>query len=204
MARLNEILVGRFARGLQKVFGMKGEVPVASLAPEVMPVHSLMSGIENRYLEGWDLYSWTAGVAAVAAQQGCFRLRNPPTSNVLAVVVKASVFGALTDGPQLQQGAVGVDFAVAGMTNVRLDSRGRPSPTLIFSTSNAGNPPVSLPVRMQASFPANASVDYILHEDMEIPLLPGDAIQFQSNVANQNLNGCFTWRERFLEESERT
>lgn len=203
MARFNEILVGRYNNALRKMFGMKGAAPAPQAGGEFMPVMPFFYGAENRFLEQWDQFSWTAGVLAVAAQNAVFRLRNPIGSNVIAVVVKALCFGSVADAPALQQGAINADFTTAAMSSVRLDNRGRPSPTLIFSTSDAVNPPVSLPVRMQASFPANGSIDYILYEGMEMPLLPGDAIQFQSNVVNQALHGCFMWRERALEESER-
>jgi hypothetical protein len=50
----------------------------------------------------------------------------------------------------------------------------------------------------------NTNVDVIVFEDHEITLLPGDALDVANGVANQALGVTFWWRERFLEDSERT
>jgi hypothetical protein len=41
-------------------------------------------------------------------------------------------------------------------------------------------------------------------EDQEFPLFPGVAIQFDTAGVNEALVINFRWRERFLEDSERT
>ncbi len=56
---------------------------------------------------------------------------------------------------------------------------------------------------MVKNFPANQSVEFITYENQEYPLLPGEAMQINSNVANQQIRASFRWRERLLEESER-
>jgi hypothetical protein len=67
-----------------------------------------------------------------------------------------------------------------------------------------GTPAVAFFARYGGSFQANSFFDFIIDTIHEFPLLPGDAIQVQSGVANQASNISWMWRERFLEESERT
>jgi len=50
---------------------------------------------------------------------------------------------------------------------------------------------------------ANTPFQYIQHEDQQIPLAPGDALIFQG-IAGVVVFLTFWWRERFLEDSERT
>src|SRR5260370_12541687 len=95
MAQLNEILVGRVSRGLQKLFGIKGSSPVSTMAPEVMPIHPLFNGVENRYLDGWNRFGADFNQPAVAASQGGIRLRNPATSNVIAIFEKIAMANAV-------------------------------------------------------------------------------------------------------------
>src|SRR5437899_9413190 len=90
MALYNEILVGRFARGIQKYFGAKGSPPIKQLAGDLYIVHKLFNGAENRYLEGWSRFGWVAGQAAAVGNKSAVRLRNPPTSNVIAVIERIS------------------------------------------------------------------------------------------------------------------
>src|SRR5260370_24325928 len=86
MARLNEILVGRFGRSLQKHFGIKGPVPVATLAPEIIPVINVFSGVETRYTDAWNRFGAVSSLAALAGNETLGQLRNPAGSNIIAVV----------------------------------------------------------------------------------------------------------------------
>src|SRR5438034_3476406 len=88
MARFNEILVGRYNRFVQKLLSMKGDAPVPQLASEFQPIIPTFSGVENRYLEGWDRFSITLSQTAVAAQTNGLQFRNPAGSNVIAVFEK--------------------------------------------------------------------------------------------------------------------
>src|SRR5713101_5173625 len=106
MGRFNEILVARYNRYLQKLFGIKGDAPVPILASEIMPSFSLFSGIENRFLESW--YRYGIGIdipAGAAGKNGQVRLRNPSGSNVLGVVEKVTMnsTAVLTFGVQVGQ-----------------------------------------------------------------------------------------------------
>jgi len=48
----------------------------------------------------------------------------------------------------------------------------------------------------------NTTHDYIVHEDHQLLIQPGFAVQVNSTVANQTLGVSMHWRERPLEESE--
>ena len=207
MARLNEILVGRYARALQKLFGVKGDVPVATLAPEIMPVHIVPSGVENRYLDGWERFGVTIGQVAVAASLGGLQIRNPSTSNVIAVLEKITWNnnGAAADRGALFFKPTGaVDLATTSVpTNVNLDTRGRSFSSLTFSQASpasvAGYGGVAA-----AGAGIGGNYDFIFDIDQELPLLPGSAYLLQSQTVNNALAVTWLWRERFLEESERT
>jgi hypothetical protein len=205
MARLNEILVGRFARGLQKLFGIKGEAPVAVLAPEVMPIHGLMNGVENRYLEGWDRFGFNFAVGGVAANLTAVRLRNPPTSGVIIVLEKLDCSTPAAQLLQLGKQTANTDLAtVVSMPNRNLDARGRTSSSAVFSSDNSAAV-VALAAAVGAlSGNPNALYNLFQFEDQEIPILPGDAYQLTTGLVNSNLNGMIMWRERTLEESEKS
>lgn len=205
MARYNEILVGRFARMVQKLFGMKGEVPVGSLAGELSVIFPLINGVENRYLESWDRFAFAGTQAGAAAANATWQIRNPAGSNVVMVIEKITVAATNTGFsiPAFRHGALTTDLAtVASYNNPRLDSRGRPNPTAIISS--ATNVSGGLANKVTVAGLLNTSVDFFLFEEQEVNLLPGDAAQIVEGIANQALTVSWVWRERFLEESERT
>jgi len=199
MARFNEILAGRYNRFLQKLFQLKGGPPAAQLASEVMPVFPFFAGVENRFLETWDRFMAGTSVAPSAGNLSGARLRNPATSNSLAVVEKMVVLQGTTSQMSVGQQAVATDLASV-MPSTRLDARGRQNTGLVVSFQNTtaaiptGNGLVLNP-------PANTEYDVITFEDQEMTLLPGDAITV-TTVANVLLVIGLMWRERALEESE--
>src|SRR5437899_398976 len=94
MAIYNEILAGRFARGIQKIFSMKGGVPTKQLSGEVMPIIKLedSTSLENRVTHSWRSFAYRGSQALGGA--GTFaavRLRNPSASNVVAVLEKITL-----------------------------------------------------------------------------------------------------------------
>lgn len=210
MAIYNENLSARFSRAILRLFSLKGPNTAAKqISGEIMPVLPLFFGVEARKLEGWERFSTAAVLAAGGAGNfGALRLRNPSGSGEIAVIEKASVWGPLTDTPRMQLAAQATDFAVPGPGN-RIDPRSLAGPTvgtvssgMLVSTSTSGT---NLAATLQAAtFAPNTVYDFILFEDQEITLLPGDAFQLISNVANQAFNANILWRERVLEESERT
>jgi hypothetical protein len=207
MARFNEILTGRHNRALQKLFSMKGGPPAPQLASEISASIPMFHGAENRYLEAWMRFSFSVGVAPVAGQLGTARLRNPAASNVVAVFerIVATNNVALPDQPQLEHQSSGADLAIVAFTQqMRWDPRGSQQTVLIASVNTAGSPAVAFLLKELGNFPANNTHQFINDDSQQLTLLPGDALQVQSNVVNQTLFVSFLWRERFLEDSERT
>lgn len=206
MARYNEILVGRFARAVQKLFGMKGEVPIGSLAGELQVIHSFLSGVENRILEGWQRYAIPISQAAVAAQTNGMQIRNPLGSNVVAVLEKsqfASGVAADTFTENLAPGLNPPDLG-ATATGLRLDNRSISGSVCLVSNSGASPAQVGTSIALFPLPTASVPLDTILFEDQELLLLPGDALRVTNAQVNATTRWHIIWRERFLEDSERT
>lgn len=207
MARLNEILAGRFGRGLQKLFQIKGPVPVATLAPEIMPVHGLFSGAEHRYLEGWGRFAISTPIGGTVGNVNGIRFRNPLTSGVVAVFEKLLLINqsAGAESWNISFGASGTDLASIGIiTSTRLDPRGNPQPGLIFSFTAAAAITGLTNVLGPLTVAANAQFEFIVTDIQEISLLPGDALQAATLTVNAGTAVILIWRERPLEDSEKT
>src|SRR5260370_24014979 len=110
MAYTNEILVGRVNRGLQKLFGIKGPSPVPQLASDVQAVHPLFNGVENRYLDGWNRFGAQTSQGASVGNISGFRIRNPSTSNVIAVFEKIAVSTSVAGDVFIRIGAQAADL----------------------------------------------------------------------------------------------
>lgn len=213
MALYNEILVGRFNRFLQKIFSLKGKTGAPQLAGEIIPVLPFFNGVENRFVEGWNRYGQFLAVAANGAgNRSGIRLRNPAVSNCIVVLEKIQpmVPSAVASNWAISRGTATTDLAIAAtMPNARFDGRQAVGGTsvLILSQQNVGTPLTSLnnaAVIWQVNTTGLFSVDAILFEEQEIPLAPGDAVQFDSSFDNTQINVNVWWRERFLEDSERS
>jgi hypothetical protein len=204
MARFNEILVGRYNRLIQKLLGMKGDASLFQFSTEMMAVLPMYSGAENRYLEQWDRFgmSQSPGAGGAGNRTG-IRIRNPGSSNVIAVIEKLFVSGLVADNPVINVGPQPADFGtIAVNTSSRFDARGRQQPTLIVS--NSGNVGATPAVNLaQVFFTASVQVELIFQENQELPILPGDALTIFATALNQGVSATFWWRERLLEESER-
>lgn len=208
MALFNEILVGRFNRGIQKLFGIKGGPPAAQLSSEIAVNHQLASGSENRYLEGWNLVSATyqTAVTAGGASAG-FRFRNPATSNAVAVIISATYYDILAspvNGLGTFVIGVGGDLGTAQAAPTTWDPRFGVGSVLIVSSSITSPAALTSPAVIKFfSYPANV-LTTLLEPQVEVPLLPGRTLQITSDAqtGSQPLVNV-TWRERFLEDSER-
>lgn len=205
MASYLELNVGRYNRLLQKLFGIKTPIRPTAV-PEVGQFVPLFHGAENRYLEGWERFAHAiAFSAAGVGNVNQFRLRNPAASNVIAVIEKIAVSSAAT-AISSRMGLTQTAGDLAGVLFLaapRLDPRGRPTSALIISNAQAvSNLPGNL--KWIGSAPISTTVDAILFEDQELPLLPGDAIHVEDITVNIASNIGFVWRERFLEDSERS
>jgi hypothetical protein len=203
MARLNEILVGRFNRGLQKIFGIKGDAPVATLAPEIMPVHLLTTGVESRYLEGWNRFAAVGVLAASAGNVGGIRFRNDITSNAVAVFEKLAFSIGVTGQVNMLLGVQNSNLAGTTLGSNRLDSRGNQNSVIIQSMQNNAAAIAGANI-FAVTIQGNTTYDLIAYENQEITVLPGDALTIVANTPNVLLEVSAFWRERFLEESERS
>ncbi len=204
MARYNEILVGRYNRRLQKLLGMKGEPPAPQLSSEIQTSLQIFTGAEERYLESWELHQFFVqfGLAGVGFVNH-LRIRNPATSNVIAVCESArATQGGTQDTFFLRSETTATDFSV-NTSNTNLDARGRIHSSLVISTSQAASIGTN-----SKTFAAVASLsqngDFFAGSAAEeIPILPGDALTMFQLTTNIQAIYQMRWRERFLEEGER-
>ncbi len=202
MARLNEILVGRFNRIFQKVYGIKGAAPVATLAPEIMPTHPVFSGVELRYIESWNRFGHRVDIGASALNTSAWQLRNPPGSNLLAVVERLEVSSINASGI-----IVGVASPYAAYANpangFNLDSRQTSGNGAQVTSQNTAPAVPAFNVFWEVNAAVNALFKLIDTIHQEIVLGPGSSIIAAGTAINTDLNVQVQWRERFLEEGER-
>jgi hypothetical protein len=208
MARFNEILVGRFNRALQKVSGIKGAASTPVLASEIVPSFSLFWGSENRYLESWERFGAVNNVTATAANVSCGRLRNPVGSNIVIVVEKLVASELAADILLFRWGQATSDLTtLQALNGNRFDARGRPNPTALMSqqSTSVSAPPLNNQFTWDTQFVAgNTPYQAIFTDIHELAMLPGDALQIETTAVNVGLRVGYIWRERFLEESERS
>jgi hypothetical protein len=205
MARFNEILVGRYNRLIQKLFGMKGDASLFQFSTEMMAVLPMFIGAENRYLESWDRFGICAQQSGVAAVLTTFKIRNPVGSNVVAVMEKIATEINAVDEITLQGGTDQTDGATIMPTvgaNWDLRSQRLQGATCIVSRSGLAAPP-SMVARARCQQVANTTYDFITTDVQEVTLLPGASLQLVNTTPNVTSGGTFWWRERLLEESER-
>lgn len=201
MGRFNEMLVPRFSRFFQKLTGIKGGNPVPTLAPEVMPVHPIFHGNENRWLEQWDRYGGYIDRAAVAAFTS-IRFRMPSTAPILAVLESIKILTGVADpGLLLYIGPVSTDLGAPSPSPGRLDARTERGngAAIISAQTAAGIPGFNFG---EIATQANTALELIATENQEITIMPGDAWQIVQSVLNSRFFASFIWRERYLEPSE--
>lgn len=210
MAVYNEILVARFNRALQKLTGIKGGAPVKQLGSEILPVFPIFWGVENRYLESWAKFGSTINLTGVAANNSAWRLRNPVGSNVIAVIENITLVNNNAGAAQynLEGWIQTLTDLATDLTSfvTRFDAR---QGAAVFSTckvsqqntaplAGIGNTPGLVNIFQTTTFPL------ITTDNQELPLLPGDAMQLRAPTVATGMQGFVWWRERFLEDSERS
>jgi hypothetical protein len=212
MARFNEVLAGRFNRFTQKHFSMKGRQGTPTISADIQMGMDYHSGEESRVHEAWNLYARSVSGAAIVGQLGEVELRNPPTSGVIAVVTYASWIDAAASTAVAQpffslfRGATTDQNAPT--SSAPIDRRSlNASSTLQFS-QNTGAPTAPGGTNLGAvnagTGPAANSTVILVPPVLELPLLPGDAFLFQGVQANSAYSFSIWWRERALEDSEKT
>lgn len=201
----NEIQIGRFARALQKHFGQKGAPPTMSVGPDLVPTFPLIPGAELDYLLSWNRFGFSATLAAVAAQFGFGQLRNPAGSNVVGEIVKiAGAVNVATTGISLVMGVSALAQGTAASV-VRMDARlGALQPSIAATTGTAVSPLAGLNAIELFRRSTADTFEIIMVPPCTIPLLPGDAVILAGGGANNVFDVTFWWRERVLEESEKS
>jgi hypothetical protein len=199
----NQIQTGRFNRLIQKLFSIKGAASLTEIGAEIIPSLNIDLGVEARYLQSWERFAGLLTVAAVSTKFGVVQLRNPLGSNVVAVIEQAT-FTNISDTPLIQiLTSTNTDLTtVVALTNTALDGRTRQNPSLIYSTENDFVAALTGTVAWAGSTGAANTVDAIIDENQEIPILPNTVVKFAANTANVAVRVAVKWRERTLEESE--
>lgn len=197
-----DVWLSRINRSLEKLFNVKGGPTLVDIDPALRAVQQIGSGVENRYLEGWNRFIGSFAVAAVAAQFSRALIRNPANSNVVAVLESIYPFGATAQvdmGIENAQPSLGTVQA-AGTLLRRLDARSGFSDAvcILSSDTNATQNPGAAFVPLRR----NTSAEVIVTANQEITLLPNDGWWMVSDVVNVQLLVNIIWRERPIEQSE--
>ena len=205
MAIFNEILVGRYNKALQRAFGIKASAPVRQLGGEILPVTTIFRGVEEHYLESWNLWGATRNIVANVGNVGTFQLRVPTTSNVIVVVEKLTVTSTNAAIEILVGTKASTTDLATALASVTRETRqlATTSSAAIVSTTNVTVPGPNAfyeGIAGSAGFQQN---EMILTPNQEVVITPGFVLQVQTLTANVSLIVSIFWRERYLEESER-
>lgn len=211
MALYNEILVGRFNNLIKKWMSFKGQAPAPQLAGEITPAFNIPMGVETRFLEGWYRYGWVTDLAATPGLTSAARLRNPEGSGMIAVIESCKLWSAAAQEIDIRQRANSSTNANLGTPSnpFSLEERTGPLPkneitsSLQISTDLAGSQ-LGTAIWAMMMPAGGAPVELITYDDQQWVIDPGQWIQIFSNLANTRWMANFTWRERALEESERS
>lgn len=206
MAAFNEIGYGRFSRALQKLFGIKGAAPVPTLAPEIQPVHIVFHGIEDRFHEGWNRFGVGLFLGATVGQTAGIQIRNPLASNTIIVIDRIILQSDAAQELDLSKGSGQADLpTIAAVTSLdfRQNVGANIGPTSSVVSSSLASPG-SLNLIERFATSATSSSQIIGTNNQELPLAPNEAFRIVSTVANTGMRLGFWWRERFLEEMERS
>ena len=188
MALHNEILVGRFNRWLQKLTGIKAEPPAPQLASEISPNLQFLSGVEDRAMQGWFRFGVSILLAA-GTNNASVRLRNNAGSNRLVVFEKLKAGSDAATRVALETQTLNTDLAsvVAASSNMAWDKRMNQGSPVVISSDQNGNPALSL-LRDEVVLTLNSlSQDFLVTDDQEVILSPGEAIQMRCITLNTTL-----------------
>jgi hypothetical protein len=202
MAVTGEVQIGRINRFLTKWLGSKGSSPRMTIGGEIVPVLPLWSGAENRWLESWDKFGFFAFVAAVAAVNSRFRIRNPAGSKVIIVVEALIAVPAAADTIVLQE-ARGIATDLATTFNATpLDARNPRKSAVITSIGTSATDMAGQSSVFDSAAPASLPAIFINTINQEFPITPGDTYEMKANTVNNACTFSMFYRERALEDSE--
>ena len=209
MGKFNEILAGRFNRFTQKHFSMKGREGTPTLSADVQMGMDFNSGVENRYLESWDVFARSGTIALFAGNAATAEIRNPAASGVVAVIFVARMWEVTADplaaGLTYYPGATVDQASIVGSARP-LDSRsGRLSSSCIVSANPgaAFTSPGGAGAQNVQVGPLAANGLFDMGAGIEVPLLPGNAYTLSAGTVAQAIFFAWMWRERALEDSEK-
>ena len=219
MAGLLTILNGRYARQLQRKWGLKGGNVVVDCSPEIMAVHNASSPpLEDRYLmDDRSVLGWVGGGAG--AGTAVAQLKNPSGSGCLAIIEcitwnYTTVAG--TGALQIRSGTTQIaNVTVSGNASWRdtrvgagntpnpgnpvcllqLDTADAPSDTIVGTLSPMTQLPIAKSVGGHVQSADNGVCGLVLS--------PGGVWKFSASEAATNLNLTLYWRERPLEDAEK-
>ena len=202
-----KLLAGRFNRFVEKLFATKeGRSSLDTISPELQITYTMLTGVEDRYLQGWNRYAQDFSQPAVAGQFSIAELRNPAGSGVIIVLESLLVRNnsATVSNYQFSIRAQTTDQATVSTGQViRLDPRGGPTPSSILSIgSSATAPNINAANMVTICLPNGGSSQFIQTTNQELTVLPGDAILVFNNTVNLAGQISMLWRERVLEPSE--
>lgn len=203
--KLNEIQEGRFNRFLQKFLAIKGTAPSPTLSTDISLHFSINLLPDVWVLQDWQPFVFAPNPTASAGNFQRAEVRNPKTSNVIALIYRASIntAGASDAYSLIQFQNATTDQGTVTIAN-QLDRRGKPNSAMVVSHNN-GAAPVA-PGGGQANYYVTNSVtntgkDFLLPGEFLI-LAPGDAWVLQDTALATGANMSFVWIERGLGDSE--
>ena len=201
--QFGEITDRGLSASLQKRFGVDPNLSL-SLMPELAATVVVDQMEELLFHMGWRRYMYGNTVAALAANAGRFRLRNPDASNIL-IKVEQILFGSsgafceATLNETIGAGIADLAGFVSGLNRdtraglgggTLLGSAGRLSFLATAALAVAGVDVVT-PVNQMQSIPG-----------LPIFLVPGTAMDCGSFQVNQNFIFTVIWRERQINDPE--
>jgi hypothetical protein len=202
MARYNEILAGRFNRGLQKLFSMKGPSPSPQIASEIIAAVILENDrIEHLFLRNERYFGGTSHSGGAVGAINQFQLFNPTGSNILAVVQLVLMTADVGDRFVLT-----IDNAAQGA----VQPAGTFMDTRYFKGQTFGTQASGLQLRFGQPAALTGmrigEIDAVTLSsarwDQPVILSPGFGLNTQNVTLNVGSGVAFVWTERALEDSE--
>lgn len=191
----------RFARPLQKRFGLQGAVPL-TLLEDVMPVVAIHEEDDpaQAFLRGEHRWGRGASVVAVVGQYSAVSLALAPLATTLVVIESFLVF---SDAGSVWWAVVDTDLPGAvGDDQNALDARSQPgrAAATLFAFNQVASPLNSADIAEAVTTP-NIQVRI---ETPRVVLRPNSAFVTQSSAVNRLLSTYIRWREVPLAPQELT
>ncbi len=205
---------GRYARGLQKTLGVKGETVIPDLDSALQADFSVSdaeSSPDKGFLFGWRRYAGQLSIAANAGLQSVGGIQNPANSGVIAIIERCRLRATVT-AADIMEIFVGNGYVISGHASPKdfrqaeFTARSTKFTSLcFFSALNPGAITGTLLGDVPCDFSdATRQTFEMITERTQHPVLPGDDWFATTPVVNVGLRGIIEWRERALDPSELT